>query len=249
MALDEFIELFFLRIKDAPKMPQTRITSVAYGRTRGRKAYPFLLINLYYPPLYGNFPVRLRLQGFDGPATPQDPTRMPKYDTPGERETVHIAHVGESVRRVVGTWRYDILHTMTFNDDDMHAATIVDLLTVACLAAEWNHMREGWPPTIFLGLKRLFESVVTSRAKVPLPSLPLASTSNADLEFESSLIGAFRARREDMQKEVARWSGYQHYIDSMVQVRKDNAENARLRAENVELAERIATYGAAAGGV
>ncbi|KAJ6507018.1 hypothetical protein C8R45DRAFT_1090665 [Mycena sanguinolenta] len=211
MAFDEYVELFFLRIKNAPEMPKTQILSVAYGRTRGVEAYPFLLIYLHYPPLNG-LPVRLKLQGFDGPATPQDPTRWPRYDTPGERETLHVAYVGEPVRDLVGTWRYNILHTMTFNGGGKRAPTIVDLLTLGCLAAEWNHTREAWPLTMFLGLKMLFDGIVTSRAKVPLPSPPVAPKSNPDLEFEASIIDAFRVRRESMQKEVDSWSGYQHYV-------------------------------------
>ncbi|KAJ7629641.1 hypothetical protein DFH06DRAFT_1338061 [Mycena polygramma] len=140
-------------------------------------------------PLFRNFPARLKIQGFDGPATIQVDGREPSYDTPGEDSVFSTAFVGETLMELVGTWRYDVLHTATFQgrfnfEEERMEPSIVDLLTVALLSAELNHTREGYPETFFLAFKNLFNGVIASHRKAP--SLP------ADISrLKSGVIDAF----------------------------------------------------------
>ncbi|KAJ7137110.1 hypothetical protein C8R44DRAFT_729023 [Mycena epipterygia] len=152
MALEEYLELFLLSIKNAPRITKTSILSVAYCRTRGAASYPFLVVYLQHPVLR-QFPVRLKLQGFDGPVTIQVAGREPSYDTPGEGSTFSAAFIGETLMELVDTWRYDVLHTMIFQQRLNHTGrlepSIVDLLTLAVPSAQWDHTREGYPATLF----------------------------------------------------------------------------------------------------
>ncbi|KAJ7501767.1 hypothetical protein B0H11DRAFT_1991040 [Mycena galericulata] len=228
MALEEYLELFLLSIKNAPKITKTSILSVAYCRTRGTASYPFLVVYLQYPVLR-RFPVRLKLQGFDGPATIQVVGRIPSYDTPGEGSTFSTAFAGETLMELVGTWRYDVLHTMTFqqrlNDEARFEPSIVDLLTVALLSAQYDHTRKEYPVTLFLALKNLFNGVITSHRKAhPLP---------ADIShLKCAVIDAFHTRRQCMQEEIDRWNGHRDYIDA--------TQTLELRAANAKLWERTA---------
>ncbi|KAJ7323285.1 hypothetical protein DFH08DRAFT_887856 [Mycena albidolilacea] len=217
MALEEYLELFLLSLKNAPKITKTSILSVAYCRTRGAASYPFLIVYLQHPGLR-QFPVRLKLQGFNGPATIQVANREPSYDTPGEGSTFSIAFVGETLMELVGTWRYDVLRTMTFkqrlNDAGQLEPSIVDLLTLTVLLAQCEHTREGCPVTLFLALKNLTCSV------------------NRVSHLKFAVIDAFHTRRQCMQEEIDIRSGYRDYIDA--------TQTLQLRAENAELWERTA---------
>ncbi|KAJ7749365.1 hypothetical protein B0H14DRAFT_3513633 [Mycena olivaceomarginata] len=228
MALEEYLEFFLLSIKNAPKITATSILSVAYCRTRGAASYPFLVVYLQYPELR-QFPVRLKLQGFDGPATIQVANREPSYDTPGEGSTFSIAFVGETLMELVGTWRYDVLHTMTFKQRLNHAGqlepSIVDLLTLTVLSAQCDHTREGCPVTLFLALKNLFDGVITSHRKAPALSTDVS-------HLKCAVIDAFHTRRQCMQEKIDIRSGYRDYIDA--------TQTLQLRAENTELWERTA---------
>ncbi|KAJ7749711.1 hypothetical protein B0H16DRAFT_1461109 [Mycena metata] len=208
MALEEYLELFLISIKNAPRITRTSLLSVAYCRTRGAASYPFLVVFLQHPVLC-QFPVRLKLQGFDGPATIQVAGREPTYDTPGERSAVSAAFVGETLRELVGTWRYDVLHTMTFeqrlNDAGRLEPSIVDLLPLAVLSAQWDHTREGFPATLFLALKNLFNGVITSRRKAPVLSTDVS-------HLKSAVIDSFHTRRQYMQEEIDLRNGHRDYV-------------------------------------
>jgi hypothetical protein len=200
MALEEYLQMFLCSIKNAPKITETSILSVDYCRTRGAASYPFLLIYLKHPTLH-QFPVRLKLQGFDGPATIQVVGREPTYDTPGEGSTLSVAFVGETLMEFVGTWRYDVLHTMTLTRrlsvSGHLEPNIVDLLTLALLSAECNHTREGYPPMLFLALKHEFDGTVSRKKATALPT-----------DVSHVVIDAFHARRQRMQEEIDIMSGY-----------------------------------------
>ncbi|KAJ7639734.1 hypothetical protein DFH06DRAFT_641018 [Mycena polygramma] len=233
MALEEYLELFLLSIKNAPRIPKTSLVSIAYCRTRGAASYPFLVVYLQYPVLR-HFPVRLKLRGFDGPATIQVAGREPSYDTPGEGSTISTAFVGETLMELVGTWRYDVLHTLTFqerpNDEGLLEPSIVDLLTLALLSAQFDHTRDGYPETLFLALKTLFEAVITSHRKAP----PLP----ADIShLKCTVIDAFRTRRQCMQDKVDLWR-HRDYIDA-TQTLQLQAANAKLRARTALLQEEV----------
>ncbi|KAF8189427.1 hypothetical protein K438DRAFT_1971551 [Mycena galopus ATCC 62051] len=165
-SLYDYLETFFNSIEDAPKIPQARILSVSYCRTRGKSGYPFLIVYLKYHQ-QPEFPIQLKLQGFDGPVTVSSGT-FRSYDTPGERSTFTVAYVRDNLMELVVTWRYDVLHTMTVpiqidSTGDLRRPDIVDLLALADLSTNWDHSREGYPPTLFLALKTVLAGIVTSR--------------------------------------------------------------------------------------
>ncbi|KAJ6477057.1 hypothetical protein C8R45DRAFT_1158342 [Mycena sanguinolenta] len=230
-SLYEYLESFFNSIRNAPKIPEPHILSVSYGRTRGKNGYPFLIIYLEYQELY-DFPVRLKLQGFDGPVTVWSGI-CPQYDTPGEGSTFTVAYVKEYLMELVGTWRYDMLHTMTFRSQTGGARTrqpnIVDLLALADLSTRWDHSREWYPVTLFLALKNVFDGIVTSRSRVtPLPS-------SLSAEARCAVVDAFPVRRQEIQKEIDFRSGHS-YETSEIELQ---AENLMLLADNVELQNRV----------
>ncbi|KAJ7242435.1 hypothetical protein C8J57DRAFT_1526135 [Mycena rebaudengoi] len=205
MALEEYLEFFLCSIKNAPKITETSILSVAYCRTLGAASYPFLIVYLQHPEL-DEFPIRLKLQGFDGPATIQVVGREPRYDTLGEGSTLSVAFVGETLMELVGTWRYD----------EVPAAS-----QRCFLSAQWNHTRERCPTTLFLVLRHLFDGVVTSRRKAP--ALPM----DVNSDMKCAVVDAFRPRRQRMQEEIDIMSGYRHYIEA--------SQTLQLRGENAEL--------------
>ncbi|KAJ7776937.1 hypothetical protein DFH07DRAFT_979165 [Mycena maculata] len=170
MAFAEYRKEFLDSVTMTPSIEATSISSVTYCRTRGATAYPFLIVHSKHRLLY-EFPVRMKLQGFDGPVTVSADPTSPRCDTPGERSTFSVAAVRQSVSGLVGTRRYDILHTMAFPLAGPTPPSIGDLLVLAELSMQWDHTRNGYPPTLFLALKNLFNGPVTSRRKAsPLPT-------------------------------------------------------------------------------
>jgi hypothetical protein len=104
---------------------------------------------------------------------------------------------------LVGTRRYDVLHTMKFQPRLTDAGQriepdIGDLLALAELAIKWDHSREGYPATLFSAMKTLFDNCITSGKKGVPPASGLAVTP----EMESSVIDAFPTWRKRMQGEV-----------------------------------------------
>ncbi|KAF8189419.1 hypothetical protein K438DRAFT_1763642 [Mycena galopus ATCC 62051] len=180
-SLYDYLENFFSSIRDAPKIPEAHILSISYCRTRGKSGYLFLIIYLEYRGLH-QFPIRLKLQGFDGPATVSSGSWR-KYDTPGERSTFTVAYVK------------DYLMELT-DGTGGRRPSIVDLLALADLSTKWDHSREGYPATLFLALKNVFDGIVTSRSRAtPLPSCLSA-------EATCAVVDAFPVLRQGMQKEI-----------------------------------------------
>ncbi|KAJ6451600.1 hypothetical protein C8R45DRAFT_1083648 [Mycena sanguinolenta] len=232
-SLYKYLESFFNSIRNAPKIPEPHILSVSYGRTRGKSGYPFLIIYLEYRELY-EFPVRLKLKGFDGPATVLSGT-SPKYDT-GEGSTFTIAYVKEYLMELVGTWRYDMLHTMKFpphlDGAGNRRPNIVDLLALADLSTKWDHSREGYPATLFLALKNVFDGIVTSRS----PATPLPSSLSA--EARCAIVNVFPIQRQGMQREIDFRSGRRYHPDETREIELQ-AENFMLLADIVQLQSRV----------
>jgi hypothetical protein len=135
--------------------------------------------------------------------------KEPTYDTPREGSTFSIAFVGETLMELVGTWRYDVLHAMTFkqrlNDAGQLEPSIVDLLTLTVLSAQWDHTQEEGPVTLFLALKNLFDGVITSHRKAPALSTDVS-------HLKCAVIDAFHTRRQSMQEEIDIRSGYRDYV-------------------------------------
>jgi hypothetical protein len=198
MSLPEYLERFLGSLRWAPRIEQTHVWSVAYCRTRGATGHPFLVVHLEHPELY-LFPVRLKLRGFDGPINAQ-------VDGTGRRRryaTLSVASVDQTMAELVGTRRYDVLHTMKFQPRLTDAGRriepdIGDLLTLAELAIKWDHSREGYPATLFSAMKTLFDNCVTSGKK----GVPSASGLTVTPEMKSSVIDAFPTWRKRMQGEM-----------------------------------------------
>ncbi|KAJ7921306.1 hypothetical protein B0H13DRAFT_2318432 [Mycena leptocephala] len=130
-------------------------SSRSTGRTRGASAYPFLIIHLRHPEPYAQ-PVVLKLQRFDGPLTVQKDDPRDPSDT-SEFSTFTVARVGQSVRELVGTWRYDVCYTMKCG--------IADLLVLAELSTERDGSRVVYPVALFLALETLCNGTVTRSTK------------------------------------------------------------------------------------
>ncbi|KAJ6545390.1 hypothetical protein B0H19DRAFT_1075711 [Mycena capillaripes] len=227
MALEDYVRMFLLSVRDAPRITRMSISSVAYCRTRGAGNYPFLIVHLEDPDI-NDFPVRMKLQGFDGPMTVGPNPVKPGYDTREKMSTLSIAHVRESVRRLVGTKRYDVLHTITFRWDVTEAGlvepSIVDLLALAELSIQWDSSREGYPAALFLALSTLFNAVATSCSKAAPPP------GDATAEMKSAILDAFPARRRRLQID----------IDLRCRARSDTIEINELRALNAGLVAQVA---------
>jgi hypothetical protein len=201
MALEKYLDMFLLSVGDAPRITMMSISSVAYCRTRGAGDYPFLIVHLEDPDV-SDFPVRMKLQGFDGPVTVGSNLVKPGDDTRGNTSTLSIAHVWTSIRKLVGTKRYDVLHTIAFRWDVTEAGliepSIVDLLALAELSTKWDSSREGYPAALFLALNTLFNAVPTGNSKA-VPSL-----GDASAEMKSAILDVFPARRQCLQGEINR---------------------------------------------
>ncbi|KAJ6497367.1 hypothetical protein C8R45DRAFT_1211273 [Mycena sanguinolenta] len=227
-SLHEYLESFSHSIRDAPKIPEAHILSVSFGRTRGKNSYPFLIIYLEYRPLF-ELPVRLKLQGFDGPVTG-------RLGSSGEGSTFTVGYVKGYLMELVGTWRYDVFHTMKFPFQTDGAGnmrpSIVDLLALADLSTKWDHSREGYPSTLFLALKNVFNGVVASRSQAtPLPS-------SLSAEARCAVVHAFPIRRQGMQREIDFRSGCRLHPDETKEIELQ-AENLMLLADNAELQSRV----------
>ncbi|KAJ6496250.1 hypothetical protein C8R45DRAFT_926765 [Mycena sanguinolenta] len=210
MALEDYLRMFLLSVRDAPRITMMSISSVAYCRMRGARAYPFLIVHLDDPEI-SDFSVRMKLQGFDSPMTIGPNTVKSRYDEGGKMSTLSVAHVWESVRRLVGTKRYDVLHTITFRWDVTEAGliepSIVDLLALADLSMKWDSSREGYPTALFLALNTLFNADTTSYSK----TAPPPGDVDAAAEMKSAILDAFPARRKRLQIDIDRERGARRY--------------------------------------
>ncbi|KAJ7785024.1 hypothetical protein DFH07DRAFT_763638 [Mycena maculata] len=233
MALEDYLRMFLLSVGDAPRITRMSISSVAYCCTCGANAYPFLIVHLDDPEV-NDFSVRMKLQGFDGPmAVGLNPVKL-RHDEGGKTSTLSVAHVRESVRQLVGTKRYDVIHTATFRWDITEAGlfepSIVDLLAVAGLSTKWDSSREGYPAALFLALNTLFNAVATSYSKAACDAAP---------EMKSAILDAFPARRQrleidiDLQCRARQYMGFPN--SDIVEINELRALNAGLVAQVAHL--------------
>jgi hypothetical protein len=203
--IDGYLFNFPGAVSRAPTIADFYVTSILYCRTNGPNAHPFLLVYLRHLFL-SDWPVRLKLNGFDGPPTVQDPHDHPRYDTAEERATFTVAYARQTQRQLAGTRRYTVCHTMAFG---AAGPDIVDLLAVAQVSYERDHTRAGYPAALFLAVQHLFNGVVTNSAKHDGHIL------NAGAEDASrAVIEKFPARREYIQQDIdlsqfSRWMARQ----------------------------------------
>ncbi|KAJ7205690.1 hypothetical protein B0H12DRAFT_1160116 [Mycena haematopus] len=210
MSLEDYRRLFLLSVQDAPRIISKYISSVAYCRTRGAGNYPFLIVHLD-DPLIADFPVRMKLAGFDGVRA----------------STLTVAHVRQSVRSLVGTKHFDVLHTSTFrwtvSKTGMIEPSIVDLLALAQLATEWDNSREEYPAALFLALNTLFNATASPSSSPP--PRPAA-------DIKSAILDVFPARRQRLQNDI----DLRRLDDrSAIRTNELRAENARLVAQVAHL--------------
>ncbi|KAJ7499394.1 hypothetical protein FB451DRAFT_1385096 [Mycena latifolia] len=193
--LAHYLQHFLDSIYRAATITEAEVSSVLYCHTRGPSAYPFLIVHLKHPALHAR-QVVLKLQGFDGTPTAREPydTWSP-YDTPEECSTVTVAFFRQSIRKLVGTRRYDVCHTMK-----CRRGGIADLLVLAELSTEQNRTRAVYPVTLFLAMEALFKGNVTSSTKRRARAAPLPS--DIAKETKGAVIDAFPTRRQHMEEEI-----------------------------------------------
>ncbi|KAJ7433868.1 hypothetical protein FB451DRAFT_1572278 [Mycena latifolia] len=225
-ALDDYLFSFLASIHSAPTVIKPHVSSVVYGRTRGPNAYPFLLVYLRHPDL-DDWPIRLKLQGFDGPLTVQEGRVWPRYDTAEECSTCTLAEVHQGVRELVGTWRYTVCHTMTFRG---LGPGIADLLALAQVSTERDRTRAGYPATLFLALKTLFNGVVASGAKRRGGAAPLFS--DVVEEANHAVIERFAAQRQCIQHEINMRRGLWSLDELQRQTQPQGSDTSSLEEES-----------------
>ncbi|KAJ7463515.1 hypothetical protein B0H11DRAFT_2285348 [Mycena galericulata] len=230
--LEDYLHIFLLSVRDAPRIPMMSISSVAYCRTRGAGDYPFLIVHLK-DPLFNDFPVRMKLEGFDGPVAAGLNQVGPRDD---KMSILSIAPIWESMRKLVGTKHYDVLHTTTFRWDVNEAGevepSIVDLLVLAELSTKWDSSREGYPAALSLALNTLFNAnvrLVTSSGCSKAPPL-----GDAPADLKSAILDAFPARRQRLQTDLDIWRTYRQYND-ITEINELRVLNAGLAAQVVHL--------------
>ncbi|KAJ6592017.1 hypothetical protein B0H10DRAFT_2233061 [Mycena sp. CBHHK59/15] len=221
------LQHFLSSINRAPTIAETTVSSVLYCRTRGPSAQPFLIVYLGHH--HTVHPVVMKLQGFDGPLTVRPNDTWRPYDTRDECSTVTVAYVGQSVRELVGTRRYDVCHTLNCE----RRGTITDLLVLAELSAERDRTRAVYPATLFLALQAVCKGYVTSSTTRRAREAPLPS--DIAEGAKSAVLDTFPARRRRMQLEIDAHSGCVLSSIHLVKIQE-------LRAENSELREQISAY-------
>ncbi|KAJ6577854.1 hypothetical protein B0H19DRAFT_1253158 [Mycena capillaripes] len=137
--VQNYINTFLVALPEAPTIRETRVSSVAYCSTRGLTGYPFLIVRLRHP--HFNLPILMKLCGDD------------------ESPRLTLGRVDSSVRRLVGTWRYDVWQTVVF-PPYQSLPTLPDLLALAEFTDERDWMRARYPETLFFAIKALFNGAV-----------------------------------------------------------------------------------------
>ncbi|KAJ6601221.1 hypothetical protein DFH09DRAFT_558913 [Mycena vulgaris] len=154
----------------------------------------------------------------------------------------------QTARELVGA-RYDECHTMAFPGTlsrqtpsrlwgrTCNNPSIVDLLVLAELATTHDRTRAGYPPTLFLALKTLFNGVVTSNAKRRVMIMPLPKYLAEDAN--SAVVEAFPTRRKHMQEQIARRhrgpsTAYYHNLQAQI---SDTSRDLEVALAKVALLE------------
>jgi hypothetical protein len=189
-----------MSINRAGTIADVQIKSVLYCHTRGPSAYPFLIVHLLNPYLYAR-PIVLKIRGYDGPLTAWEDNAWTPGDTSDECSTFTLARVGQSIRELVGTRRYDVCHTMK-----CRKGVIDGLLVLAELSTEQDRSRAIYPATLFLALENYYQGTVTSSTKRRARAAPLPKDVAQDTT--TAVIGAFPARRQRMMQLMDLWRGF-----------------------------------------
>ncbi|KAJ7631899.1 hypothetical protein DFH06DRAFT_1479772, partial [Mycena polygramma] len=171
--IESYIQSFFT-IQHWSATTKTTVSSVKYCRTRGSNSYPFIIVRLWHPEFW-NCGSLMKPEG-------------------------EMQLADQTVRALVGTWRYDTLQTVSFPQDGRELPPkLVDILTLAELAKQQDCTRAGFPEVFFLALKTLFKGKIPRGVKKG--SGDAAALAHLD-EAKAAVIDAFPARRDRMQKHV-----------------------------------------------
>jgi hypothetical protein len=108
-----------------------------------------------------NLPILMKLRGDD------------------ESPRLTLGRVDSSVRRLVGTWRYDVWQTVVFPPCQSQP-TLPDLLALAECTNERDWTRDRYPETLFLAIKALFNGAVSTSTNPCSRKAALATLDVAD---------------------------------------------------------------------
>ncbi|KAF8198189.1 hypothetical protein K438DRAFT_2016296 [Mycena galopus ATCC 62051] len=180
-SIPSYIDSFFFSIRGARTITKTFVCSVKYCRTRGPTSYPFIIVRLRHPEFW-NCGILMKLEG-------EDSDEKTGYLTLGKAD--------QTVRGLVGTWRYDSLQTVSFprRPGSSFPPTLADIITLAELTNQQDSTRAGFPEVFFSAMKVLFTGVVSGGAKCG--SSDAASLTRPG-EAKSAVINAFPVRQERM---------------------------------------------------
>ncbi|KAJ7825227.1 hypothetical protein B0H14DRAFT_2596737 [Mycena olivaceomarginata] len=178
--VQNYIKAFLVALPAAPSIRETRVSSVAYCSTRGLRGYPFLIVRLRHP--HFNLPILMQLCGDD------------------ESPLLTLGRVDSSVRRLVGTWRYDVWQTVVF-PPYQSPPTLPDLLALAEFADERDWTRARYPETLFFAIKALFNGAVSIGINLRSGKAALATLDVAD-EAKNGVIAAFPAQRQRLEEKI-----------------------------------------------
>ncbi|KAJ7676281.1 hypothetical protein B0H17DRAFT_1140001 [Mycena rosella] len=186
-SVNNYLHTVLAYVNDAPTITDTSVRSVIYCHTRGPTGYPFLLVRLLHPD-YPTSPIRFKFQARKGAAA------------------LCLGYIGQTERELIGTRHYNMYYTMVFPAGitlHWHSGnpSILDLLVVAGLTTEHNHLGIGYPSTLFLALKALFDGLVTSSSKRHSTIVgPMANGPTE--EIKNAVVAAFPARQQRIHEEI-----------------------------------------------
>ncbi|KAF8128488.1 hypothetical protein K438DRAFT_2000263 [Mycena galopus ATCC 62051] len=178
--VQSYINTFFASLPEAPTIRETQVSSVAYCSTRGSTGYPFLVIRLRHP--HFTPPILMKLCGND------------------ETPRLTLGRVDSSVRRLVGTWRYDVWQTVVF-PPYQSPPTLPDLLALAEFTNERDWTRARYSEILFFAIKALLNGAVLTGTNRRSGKAALTTLDVAD-EAKNGVIAAFPARRQRMEEKI-----------------------------------------------
>ncbi|KAJ7607647.1 hypothetical protein DFH06DRAFT_1149413 [Mycena polygramma] len=192
-SVPSYIDGFLHAIIRAPTVLDPTVSRVLYCHTRGKSAHPFLLVYLKHAALDAR-PVILKLQGFDGPVTPNGHPGTKGFIDPAEGLALSVAGAWQTHGRDLADTRYKVRYIMTCK------ARITDLLVLAELATERDRTRTVYPATLFLALAQLFQGYTKVCTKIWRSKQPAPLRNDAIVAAQKDVVEAFRVRRQHMQE-------------------------------------------------
>ncbi|KAJ7631903.1 hypothetical protein DFH06DRAFT_1337425 [Mycena polygramma] len=182
--IESYIDFVLFSAQYSHTITKTSVRSVKYCRTRGPPgmSYPFLIIRLRHPEFW-NCGSLMKLEGETLLVGVEA-----RGDSPERKCCLTMGKADQSVRALVGTWRYHTLETVSF---PYESPELAEILTLVELADQQDRTREGFPEVLFFAIKNLFEFGKITRG-VKNGSTDAAHRDEAKI----AVVDAFPARRE-----------------------------------------------------